>query len=394
MKQTFVLVLLSVTFSFLLNGCSSVSQSLGTKSSRPIPLKPLKAIKKPISTIKDWEIKTGGSMGDNTIHPFLDANTIFVAGGVSVTAIQKNTGKQLWKTIIGETISAGVNGSLVSKNNTPKQVFIGTENGNAISLNASTGKILWIERLSSEIQSVSPSKDNRVAFRTVDGKLHGLSSNTGELIWLNTQVAPTLSLRGSGIPIVVGSLVIAGFDNGKVAAYNLNTGQKEWEVTLTSPRGHTELERIIDVDGQLKSLGNALFSASLNGSMTGINIDSGTSVWSNKFSSSTGVEANPQAIYSSDNKGNVYSLSPQTGKPFWVMDDLQRYEPTLPVLVGPSLITVNDKKGNIHFINTRTGLFVARLKGDPTGYSVEAKVSGNSIFTLGKSGILSKVSLK
>ncbi len=394
MKKTLILVILSTAFSFLLNGCSSVSQLLGTKSSRPIPLKPLKAINTPTSIRKDWEIKTGSSMGENMIHPFLDTNTIYVAGGFTVSAIQKANGKLLWKTVIGETISAGVNGSYISRNNKSKQIFIGTDNGNAISLNASSGKILWIERLSSEIQSVSPSKDDRVAFRTVDGKLHGLSSNTGEMIWQNTQASPTLSLRGSGVPIIVGSSVIAGFDNGKVAAYNLATGQKAWEVTLTSPRGHTELDRIIDVDGQLKSLGNALFSASLNGSINGINLDKGTSVWSKKFSSSTGVDANPQAIYSSDNKGNVYSLSPQTGQPFWVMDDLQRYEPTLPVLVGSSLLTVSDKKGNIHVINARTGLFVARFTGDPTGYSVEAKVSGKSIFTLGKSGILNKITVQ
>jgi len=393
-KQAFFLVILSTSFSLLLNGCSTVSQVLGSKKSQPIPLKPLKAISKGINTKKDWEVKTGSSMGGSKIHPFVTQNIIYIAGGKTASAWKKNSGRLLWKTEIKESITAGVNGSIFTQNNNSQQIFIGTGNGNAISLSAKTGKILWIERLSSEIQSVSPSKNGRVAFRTVDGKLHGLSSETGELIWQNTQASPTLSHKGAGVPIIVGSAIIAGFDNGKVAAYNLQTGQKKWEVTLASPRGHTELDRIIDVDGRLKPLGNALFAASLHGRANGINIDTGTSVWSNKFSTSTGLDANGQALFSSDSDGNIFSLSPQTGEFYWKMDDLQRYEPTLPKIVGSSLLAINDKKGNIHWVNIRNGQFVARNTGDPAGYSVEAEVDGSSIITLGKSGILTKISVK
>jgi len=277
------------------------------------------------------------------------------------------------------------------KNSTSRQVFLGTNNGNAISLDAKTGKVLWIERLSSEVLSVSPSQNGRIAFRTVDGKLHGLSSSTGELIWQHTQASPTLTLNGASVPILIGPLVVTGFDNGKIAAYQLQDGQKIWEVTVAKARGNTDLERIIDIDGKIMSLGNALFAASLNGNMNGIDLSKGTTAWTNSFSSSTGVNVNPEGLYSSDSKGNIWKIDPQTGNPAWKMDDLQRYHPTLPTLAGKSLLVVGDKKGNIHWINSKTGLFVARSKGDPAGYSVEPEVSGNTVYTLGRSGILSKL---
>ena len=153
--------------------------------------------------------------------------------------------------------------------------------------------IQWIERLSSEVQSVSPAHNNRVVFRTIDGKLHGLSSVTGELIWQRSQTTPSLSMLGASVPVIVSTLVIEGFDNGKVAAYDLQTGKEIWQVTLALPRGNHELDRIIDIDGKLKPLGNALFAASLNGSASGINMETGKLAWSRSFSTSVGVNADP-----------------------------------------------------------------------------------------------------
>ncbi len=280
---------------------------------------------------------------------------------------------------------------LIGQNSASQQVFLGTNNGNAISLDAKTGKVQWIERLSSEVLSVSPSQNGRVAFRTVDGKLHGLSSSTGELIWQQTQASPTLTLNGASVPILIGPLVVAGFDNGKIAAYQLQNGQKTWEVTVAKARGNTDLDRIIDIDGKIMSLGSALFAASLNGNINGIDLSKGATAWANSFSSSTGVNVHPDGLYSSDSKGNIWRINPQTGDPAWKMDDLQRYHPTLPALAGNSLLAIGDKKGNIHWVNTKTGLFVARSKGDPAGYSVEPEVSGNAIYAIGRGGVLSKL---
>jgi len=381
------LVLLTV-FSLLLSACTQ--QLFGNKTSRPIPLKPLKPVVAKVNTRVSWQINTGHAMGENQIHPYLDTQTIYVGGAQSVSAWNKSNGKQRWRSNIGETISGGINGS----QDNSQQIFLGTNNGNALSLDKRTGKILWIEHLGSEILAVSPGKNGRVAFRTIDGKLHGLSTHTGELIWQRSQRTPQLTLLGASVPVLVGPLVISGFDNGKVAAYQLLTGEPVWEVTLALPRGRTELERIIDVDGKIKPLGSALFAGSMNGSLDGIDLTKGGLAWAKPFSTSTGVNADPQGLYSSDDKGNVWKMDPQTGNPIWSMDDLQRYQPTLPALIGSSLIVIADKKGNIHWVKTATGTFVARKKGDPAGYSVEPEIDGNSVYAIGKSGLLSKINLQ
>lgn len=401
MNSRFPLVVL-VCLIPLFAGCSQIKESSLFGSDKPVvgKLTPLKDITNSLKTTKAWEIKSGIIMGENKIHPYLDKQTLFIAGGTSASAHLLANGKQAWKTQIGEKITAGVNGTLLAnpqstktvKSNT-SQIFLGTNSGNAIALDAKSGKIQWIERLSSEVLAVSASDKGRVAFRTIDGKLHGLDSNTGELIWQRTQKTPALTQLGGGVPIIVSNLVIAGFDNGKVAAYELQTGQPVWEVVMGLASGNSEVERIVDVDGRMVALGNALFATSKNGSNVGINMEAGKQVWAKAFSSPSGLDVNASGVYSSDDKGNIWAFNPQTGDPIWSQSDLAGRLPSVPMIVNRTTLVVTDIEGNVHFINTADAKFKARQKGDPKGYSIEPTVSGRSVYLLGKSGLLTKFTL-
>ncbi len=386
-------VLITVFSALLLSGCSQQtsigSQLLGDKTSRAIVLEPLKKIENAISTQKNWQVKTGSYMGENKIHPFIKGDLIFVAGAQSISAWNKSSGKLIWKKHLGETITAGINGSL-DKNK--HQIVIGSTQGNAIALDEKTGNTLWIERLSSEILAVSPSKNGFVALRTVDGKIHGLSSQTGELIWQRSQKTPKLSHFGASVPVIIGENIISGFGNGKLVAYQLSTGKPQWEVTLAIPKGSTELDKIIDIDGKISVIDTALFASSLNGNATGIQGKTGNPVWLRAFSTPNGLSASAEAILSRDNQGNIWRLDPQTGSPVWKMDDLKQRQPTLPLIINEKLAIVADKQGNIHWISTQTGKIIARNLGDKSGYSVAPIADQNAIYFISKSGVLSKLS--
>lgn len=393
MKSLITHAFITCSALLVLSACSQQStggsQLLGNQTSKVIALEPLEKVQNPIPTQKNWEVSTGSAMGDNKVHPFINGNIIYVAGGQTISSWNTDSGKLIWKKNIGETITAGVNGS---SKGTSEHIVIGTIQGNAISLNAKTGSTNWIERLSSEVLAVSPSQNNRVAFRTVDGKFHGLALSTGELVWQRSQRPPSLTHLGASVPVIVEDNVISGFDNGKIIAYNMISGQPQWEVTLALPRGLTELDKMIDIDGKINVLGNALFASSLNGNASGINGSSGTPVWLKSFSSTTGVSGNQNGIYSSDNKGNIWKLNPQTGDPIWKLDDLKRRSPILPVTVKSGLAVTADKQGSIHWINTTTGKIVAHTVGDKSGYSVEPIIKDKSVFLMGKNGLLTKLS--
>lgn len=378
-------VITSLLLAASLSACSSLSSVMPAKDSNPP--KELKAIQASANAQTLWKVSTGSSDKDYVrLHPYVDDALVVVAGGGSASAWDKRTGANLWKTPISEEITGGVNGG-------DGLVFLGTSEGSAIALDRQTGKIRWIEHLNSEILSVSTAAKGRVVFRTGDGQLSGLSTQTGEIVWQQIRPTPELSLRGAGVPIIVGSAVIAGFDNGTVTAFDLETGTGLWEAILSVPRGTNDLEKITDVDGRLKQVGSALFAASYNGQIAGLRLQDGAVGWSKPFSSYGGVDADANGLYSADAESNVWKINPQTGAPIWKMDDLQRRTVTAPILMNNYLV-VGDYAGYLHWINSSNGQIVARLQGDTAGYTVAPVSDGQVIYTFGKSGVLAAHALK
>ncbi len=316
------------------------------------------------------------------LHPTLSGNTLFAADKNNIFALNKNNGKILWKKTLDETITGGLNTGKDS-------VFVGTENGMAIALDSNTGKTRWISLLEQPIVAISTEKKGKVVFRTLNGKIHALSSTNGDLLWLHTQRTPTLSLQGSSTPLLAGPLVVTGFDNGSVVAYDLDTGKEAWSIKLGSESNLTELSRLVDIDAEMKTVGTALFAASYQGFLAGIDMRSGRVGWKRPISSYSGIDANEQELFITDNQGNLWKLNPLTGEPVWKNDDLIRRSPTAPSLATKSLLIVGDKLGYLHWYNTVKGETIGRVHADSSSYLLAPLVQGRTVYAISRNGLLS-----
>ena len=118
-------------------------------------------------------------------------------------------------------------------------------------------------RISIDGESVAPPlvKNNIIVVATIDGKLRGYSVHDGVERWMLEQKMPALTLRGSSIPVIVGTTVVAGFDNGRLVAAELSDGAVEWESMLSQPTGRSDLERLADVDGAIAAVGQDVYAA-------------------------------------------------------------------------------------------------------------------------------------
>ncbi|RVU84797.1 hypothetical protein EOL70_11145 [Leucothrix sargassi] len=386
---------LVLSASFGLTACSGQSfpgsQLLGGQQVAYVApvLKPLGEIKENTSASKTlWQVNTGQALSHVKIHPYTNDTAVFAASSVLVSAWDKTTGKALWKKSLGENITGGVNGG-------EGQVYAGTISGKAFALNSSTGAIQWIANLETEVLSVSASSQGIVVVRTIDGKLHGLNSKNGELLWQRGQRTPELSIYGAGVPVVIGNGIVAGFDNGVIAAYALKTGQPVWEIKLSTPKSSSDADQLIDIDGRIKPLGSALFTSNNNGRVVGANMVEGSVGWTRALSSNTGADADTSGVYIADDKGNLWKLSPRTGQQMWKQSSLENREPTTPTLTPDGKhIVVGDKQGNIHFFSIAKAEPSGRLKGDPLGYNTPALKSGDTLYMLGRSGVLTAISTK
>ena len=133
--------------------------------------------------------------------------------------------------------------------------------------------------------------------RTVDGKLIALNLTDGNQAWFAQQTMPRLSVRGTGSPVVDGNLVICGFDNGRVAAYDINDGSVVWDVLVAPPAGRTEVERLSDINATVQVIGDDVYAVGYQGRLAALARESGQILWSVEFSSYSGLGADLNNLY-------------------------------------------------------------------------------------------------
>jgi len=197
--------------------------------------------------------------------------------------------------------------------------------------------------------------------RSVDGRLHGLSAQDGGGLWLVEQSVPRLSLRGNAPPIIAGLTVVAGFDNGKLGAYDLTTGEASWEVALGAPQGRTELERLVDISAGVQVVGDDVYGVGYQGRAVSIALETGMVLWQRELSSYAGLGADWNNVYVTDADSEVVALNRRGGRPMWTHDKLRQRDLTAPTVIG-EVLAVGDFEGYLHWLSVDDGGLLARTK--------------------------------
>lgn len=373
--------------SLSISGCSQVSslsgKMFGQSAKEQTP--PLGSIMTVIYPKFLWQhqLDFNKKIKNENIPLLTQGNMLYGAGGNSVNALDKTTGRLIWKENLGERITGGIKG-------TSNTIFVGTHNGSAIALNAKTGRTEWVALLNSPILSISNNQDDKIAFRTLNGKVHLLSSRTGDIIWQRSHKTPTLSLKGASSPILTGPLLVTGADDGTVTAYATKNANKIWSIATTNS-SVDQASKLTDIDAEMKVVGTTLFTTGYHGRISAIDMRSGKTGWSLPLSTFSSIDANQEALYVADETGKVSRLGLLTGKAKWENNRLLRRQLTAPVIVNPALIAVADKEGYVHWIETRLGRVIGRLQAAQTPILLPPTVDGADskiLYTVNEAGVI------
>jgi len=310
-----------------------------------------------LSVQRLWEAKLGGK--DKALRlalsPAVDAGRVFAAApDGEVFAFDPKNGRSLWRTKTKLALSAGpgaANGLVV----------VGTSDGQLVALDAATGAVRWKVRSSGEVLAAPVVAPQAVVVRTVDGRIHALALDTGKETWSDEQQIPRLTLRGTSSPVVAGDTVVTGFDNGKVAAYGITNGDVLWDTGVSPPRGKTELERMVDIDGRIEVSGHDVFVAGFQGRVAMLALDSGQIWWSRELSSYRGLALDGETLYVTTAEGSVQAMRRRDGTPVWQQDRLLRRGLTTPTVDGDALV-VADFEGFVHWLDRASGALVGRIR--------------------------------
>jgi outer membrane protein assembly factor BamB len=330
---------------------------------------------------------TAGSFGKAQpgFRPAVTADAIWVAsadGGVRKLA--RDTGRVELEVKLPERLSAGAGSD-------GTMVVVVSQDGTVIALD-DTGRRRWATPLKGEVITAPAIAESAVVVRTMDGRIVALDRDGGSIKWTFQRPMPTLVLRQSAPLVIRGDVIFAGLPGARVMALDLRLGAPRWETVIATPRGATELERLVDIAGSPVVAAGNVCAVAYQGKLACLNADDGRIAWTRDISSSSGLAVAGDTVVTVDGSDVVQAVR-ATGDPLWKQDGFVRRSLSAPVVVAERVL-FGDRFGSFIVLSLADGSALARLVLDGGVATSAPVIAGDMAYVQTIGGTVSAVAIK
>jgi len=315
-----------------------------------------------------WKKSFKGSNNLGAFKPaFYSGQMIVADSSGNIISFNPKNGAVNWQKTLERNLAAGVSAGF-------GRLVVSDINGFVIALDIESQEILWEQNIGGEVLARAIVDAALVVAKNSVGELVALDGMTGEKKWTFRSQLPALTVRGTGDPIIKDGIVFSTFDNGRLGAFQLNTGFFLWDGPISFVSGSSELENLLDADSSPVAVNQLIFAVNYQGNLTAFDTTQKRPVWNAKASSfHSPVVGNGMIMVIQDN-GSILSFASGNLQPSWTSEEYLLRELSNGVMFK-NMMLVGDIEGYLHVINPLTGKTVGRKK-----------VSGNlikSIVTFG-----------
>lgn len=355
----------------------------------------LPEVKNQISPKKVWSAQVGKGVAhyESGLRPLIHDQRVYMASREGlVMAFALDTGRRLWTFDLRKenTLSSVQRLALRFSSDNARiaggisqgfgKIYFGTENGEMVALDAQTGELSWRVNVPGEVLASPAVGDGFVVVKLGTGALVGLHPDTGAQRWIFENEQPPLTLRGASEPVIDSGGVVYGTANGKIGVLVVDRGFQAWEETIATPKGSTDLSRLVDVDAKPIVVSGTIYTIAFNGELFALDLRSGQPVWKRDYASFRNMAVSGTVLYLVDSVGRISALDRRNGTELWTQHGLHRHFLT-GVTVYKNYLVVGDNKGNLHWLDRNSGDFVARQSFHKSGFYREP-VANNEVLVI------------
>jgi outer membrane protein assembly factor BamB len=263
-------------------------------------------------------------------------------------------------------------------------VVVATD-GTVIAYDAASGSERWRSPVGAEVLAAPAVSGDIVVVRASDQRLIALAAADGSRRWVYQRTNPPLALRSVAGVVLEGGVALAGFPGGKLVALSLQNGGALWELTVSLPRGATELERVADIAGTPVVSRREVCAVTYQGRAACFDASNGNALWARDFSSSVGMDRDARFVVLTDAQDAVHALDAYSGASVWKQDAMAHRGVSRPLIVGDHVV-VADAEGYVHLLARDSGAFAARARADGSAIAAEPHAFGRGFVVQSRDG--------
>jgi len=364
----------TVLCSLALAGCSMLpSLSIFGGSEKPKPAQ-LPANPSLVAVRPAWTARVGEVSLPLSVNVSGGAVALASSDG-TVVSIDAATGRDLWRTSVRAPLAAGVGSD-------GKLAAVVTRANELVALSAGTES--WRQKLAAVAYTAPFVAGGRVFVLTADRAVSAYDGQTGRKLWTQQRAGEPLVLRHSGVMLAVGDTLVVGL-SGRMAGLNPLNGSVRWESPLASPRGINDVERLVDLVGQVSRVGDVVCARAFQANVGCVDASRGAVLWTKPANGAEGVHGDERLVFGTEADGKVVAWRRDSGERAWVSDRLQYRGLTAPLALGRSVI-VGDSTGLVHMLSREDGSLLNRLTTDGSPVAAAPVVAGNTLVVVTRSG--------
>lgn len=316
---------------------------------------------------KLWEASVVGSTNKQRLasSPVIADNRLFVVDtDAVVTAFAADTGTKLWSVAIGSTGKdyknslfgggAGVDGSIV---------YATSGAGDVAALNVADGSVVWKAKPAGPLRGAPTIAFGGVYVVTQDNQIFALNQASGAVQWQATASLEPGSVFGAASPAAGQGTIVAGFSSGEVQAYRYENGRDLWEDALARTSIALSVSTLTDVDADPVIDRGRVFALGQGGRMASYELVTGQRTWEISIAGISTPYVVGEWVYAMTDDGKLLCVARSNGKVRWLQQlarfrvetDKKKKDPirwTGPILAGGRLIAVNSEGQLVEFSPT------------------------------------------
>ena len=329
--------------------------------------------------------------------PVIGGGMLFAVGGDGqLTAFDASTGARRWSYDTGLSSDArpsAFGGGASYDNGT---VYMTDGFGNVVSLKAQTGAELWKVKPSGPLRGSPTIAFGSVFVMTQDNQIIALDANDGSVQWQDSGSATQAGVFGVAAPAAGQGTVIAGYSSGELVAHRYENGRTLWADALARTSISTQVGSLTDIDADPIIDQGRVYALGQGGRMAAYELVTGQRIWELNLSGISTPAIAGEWIFTLTDDARLLAIARSNGRVRWLTQlprwrDVEDEKGPIywsgPVLAGNSLWAANSE-GQIYRIGTAEGAATLFTDLDEP-VSLAPVVANNTLYVMDDSGRIS-----
>jgi outer membrane protein assembly factor BamB len=316
---------------------------------------------------KAWTARVAGSSNRMRLAaaPVVGGNKLFAEGtdGV-IVAFDKKTGAKLWtrgdddmtKDQAPAAFGGGVSfeaGKLYATNGV----------GEVKALNADTGEVLWKVKPAGPLRGSPTIAFGQLFVMTQDNQLISLNISDGSLVWDESGSNTQSGVFGVAAPAAGQGTIVAGYSSGELTAYRYENGRVLWSDALARTNISTTVGSITDIDADPIIDSGRVYALGQGGRMAAYELVTGQRIWELNLAGISTPAIAGEWVFTLTDDARLLAIARSSGRVRWITqlkaykDEKDKKGPifwTGPVLAGGNL-WVASSRGEVWKVSAGEG---------------------------------------